>query len=70
MTPFESMAYRYVASMKATGQFRRSYWYVVIFGGPLENTPTGHIPLRSKREAVTVAEQYDRTIVIAGNAIL
>jgi hypothetical protein len=70
MTPFEARAYRYVESLKATGQFRRSYWYAVIFGGPLENTPIGHVPERSKRDAVEAASHYDRAVVIAGNAII
>lgn len=70
MTPFEAVAYRYVESLKATGQFRRSYWYVVVFGGRLNETPVGHVPEHSKRDAVEAASHHERTIIVAGNAII
>ena len=70
MSPFEAIAYRYVEALKVTGQYRKSYWYTVVFGGRLNETPTGHVPCHSKREAQDAASEHSRAIVIAGNAII
>jgi hypothetical protein len=74
MNPTEVIAYRYIEGLKATGQFRKSYWYVVCVNGGGVGRVIGHISCRNRKEATEVRDQHEgpgiTPVIVAGNAVI
>lgn len=64
-----NIAAEYVASLRATNQHRKSYWYCVVFNE--EGEVIGHVPQRNQTEAHEAADQQDglQTVVISGRSV-
>ena len=58
----------YVASLRKTGQWRKSYWYTVVFEG---GRITGHVPSPKQTWAHDAADKHglDHCIILKGSMV-